>query len=178
MPLSPYTYSPRKGPSLAKVLLVLFIFSTALIYAVDWYSDNRPNPIDERLHDLGYPTEGYIALKENGSLILKYAEGKLVVKTGDYLNYYPLTAEEAYTIARQHFAPINQKLKAAGINIRFFVKGESLIEKESAGQRYWCFEVWQDHDGTKLNTYNIICVNRQTRTVKIESPFDAISLEG
>jgi len=177
MPLSPYTYSPRKGPSLAKVLLVLFIFSTALVYAVDWYSDNRPNPIDERLHELGYPHQGYIAIKENDSLIIKYAEGKLVVKTGDYLNYYPVTAEEAYTIARQHFAPINQKLKAAGIKIQFFIKPETLSEKEKAGQRYWCFEVWENHDGTKLNTYNMICINRESKTTMIESPFE-ISLEG
>ena len=176
MHLSPYNYSRRKGPSLAKVLLVLFIFSTAIVYAVDWYSDNRPNPIEEKLHDFGYPDEGYITMQENGSLLIKYAGGKLVVKTGDYLEYYPVTAEEALLLARQHFAPLNQKLKAAGINIRFFVKEESLVEKEKAGQRYWCFEVWQDHDGTKLNTYNIICVNRKTKTVKIESPFEGLSL--
>ena len=174
MHLSPYNYSRRKGPSLAKVLLVLFIFSTIIIYAVDWYSDNRPNPIEERLHDLGYPDEGYITTQENGSLIIKYAGGTLAVKTGDYMEYYPVTAEEALQLARQHFAPLNQKLKAAGLKIRFFVKEESLMEKEKSGRRYWCFEVWQDYDGTKLNTYNIICVNRKTKTTTIESPFERL----
>lgn len=178
MSLSPYTYSPRKGPSLAKILLVLFIFSTLIIYAAKEYVDNRPNPLEKRLWELGYPKEGFIAHMENSTLILKYAGGLLVTKTGQHIEYYNITAEQAYTLARQHFAAINQKLKEANIDIRFFVKPETLTEKEKARQRYWCFEIWQEVQGTKLNTHNIICVNRQTKTVTIESPFKAISLEG
>ncbi|MFA4647870.1 hypothetical protein P8X24_11610 [Pyrococcus kukulkanii] len=174
MALSPYTYSPKQ-PSLGKILLVLFIFATLTIYAVKYYLDNRPSKLEERLYELGYPRTGFIAVKQNESVLIKYPDGSLVVKTGMHIEYYPVTAEEALLLARQHFAPINQKLKEHGLNIRFFIKEETLSEKVKRDQRYWCFEVWQDRDGTKLNTYNYICVNRQTKAVIIESPF-SISL--
>ncbi|ALM74842.1 hypothetical protein [Thermococcus barophilus] len=175
MSLSPYTYSPRQ-PSLAKILLALFIFSTLIVYAAKEYIDNRPSKLEERLWKLGYPKEGFIAYKENSTLILKYAGGLLVAKTGQHLEFYNVTAEEAYTLARQHFAPINQKLKEANIDIQFFVKPETLTEKEKKTGWYWCFEVWQEVQGTKLNTYNLVCVNRKTGSIVVESPFEAISL--
>ncbi|AEC52228.1 hypothetical protein PNA2_1313 [Pyrococcus sp. NA2] len=174
MALSPYTIS-RREPSLGRILLVLFIFTTLTIYAVKYYLDNRLSPIEKRLYELGYPRKGFIATKENSSLVIKYADGSIVLKTGMHIDYYPVTAEEALLLARQHFAPINQRLKEYGLKIRFFIKEKTLTEKVKGDQRYWCFEVWQDRDGTKLNTYNYICVNRQTKAVIIESPF-SISL--
>ncbi|NJE09244.1 hypothetical protein E3E31_12070 [Thermococcus sp. M39] len=177
MTLSPYTISPRQ-PSLAKIILALFIFSTLIIYAVDSYFDERPSKLEKRLWELGYPKESYIAMKVNNTLELRYAGGLLVVKTGQHLEYYNITAEQAYTLARQHFAPINQKLKEANIDIRFFVKPETLTEKRKKTGWYWCFEVWQEVQGTKLNTYNLVCVNRKTGAVIVESPLKAIALQG
>jgi len=172
--LSPYNYSPKQ-PSLARILLFLFIFAMLTVYSVKYYLDNRPSKLEDRLYELGYPREGFIAVKQNESVIIKYPDGSIVVKTGMHIEYYPVTAEEALLLARQHFAPINQKLKEYDLDIRFFIKEETLSEKVKGEQRYWCFEVWQDRDGTKLNTYNYVCVNRQTKAVVIESPF-SISL--
>ena len=174
MTLSPYNYSPKQ-PSLARILLVLFIFATLTIYSVKYYLDNRPSKLEKRLYELGYPREGFIATKENSSVIIKYPDGSIVVKTGIHIEHYPVTAEKALLLARQYFAPINQKLKEYDLDIRFFIKEETLSEKVKGEQRYWCFEVWQDRGGTKLNTYNYVCVNRQTKAIVIESPF-SISL--
>lgn len=119
------------------------------------------DPIKERLYELGYPDQGFIFTNST----IKWADGHLTIVQGTYIEDYPVTAEQAYEIARQYLASYNKKLEK--YNYKLYPDKETLTEKEKDGQRYWVFEL-------KLKTGNsdffagFIWVNRKTGTVSVK----------
>jgi len=155
-------YAHRSSPSFSKVILRLFTV-VALIFLL-WFSYstfNEKDPLKERLYQLGYPTSGYIV--QNGSIL--WSDGHLTIVQGAYVKDYPITAEQAYEIARNYLASYNQKLKQYGYKLE--PKKESLTEKDRDGQKYWVFEL-RLKAGSNDMFAGFIWINRQTGTVMVK----------
>jgi len=156
-------YAHRSSPSFSKVILRLFaIVSIIFLLHFSYSTFNEKNPIQERLYELGYPTEGFIFTNNT----IFWADGHLTKIQGAYVEDYPITAEQAYEIVRNYLADYNQRLKEYDSSYHLEPKAESLTEVEENGNLYWKFEVWLHTGGSKVFA-GFAYVNRKTGTVKM-----------
>ena len=152
----------RSSPSFPKVILRLFA-AVALIFLL-WFgysTFNETDPLKERLYELGYPENGHII---QGNKIL-WSDGHLTILQGEYIENYPVTAEQAYNIVLQYLASYNAKLKQ--YDYKLYPKKSSLTEKEKDGQLYWVFEL-KLKAGRDSMFAGFAWVNRKTGTVDIK----------
>jgi hypothetical protein len=155
-------YAHRSTPSFSKVILRLFTGITIIFLLYFSYSTfAEHDPIKERLYQLGYPTENFIFTNNT----IKWADGHLTIVQGAYVEDYPITAEQAYEIARNYLASYNKKLEK--YNYKLYPDKKTLAEKEKDGQRYWVFGLKLDTGGSKLFA-GFIWVNRKTGAVSVK----------
>jgi len=152
----------RSSPSFSKVILRLFaVVMVVLLLYYGYTAFHQTDPIKERLYQLGYPESGHIV--ENGKIL--WSDGHLTILQGDYIENYPITAEQAYNIVLQYLASYNAKLKQYGYKLE--PKKSSLTEKEKDGQLYWVFELKLKSDRNSMFA-GFAWVNRKTGTVEIK----------
>ncbi|WP_297489419.1 hypothetical protein [Thermococcus sp.] len=155
-------YAHRSSPSFSKVILRLFAILVIIFLLYFGYSTfNEHDLLRERLYHLGYPESGHII---QGDKIL-WSDGHLTILQGEYVENYPITAEQAYNIVLQYLASYNAKLRQYGYKLE--PKKSSLTEKEKSGQLYWVFELKLKSDRTSMFA-GFVWVNRKTGTVEIK----------
>ncbi|NJF24543.1 hypothetical protein [Thermococcus sp. Bubb.Bath] len=155
-------YAHRSSPSFSRVILRLFLLISVILGSYYAYSAfHQVDPLQARLHALGYPEKGFIMTGN----IIRWADGHLTVMQGDYVENYPITAAAAYSAAENYLAPYNLKLKAHGYALK--VKESSLTEMEKDGQKYFVFEVQLDTGRNSLFA-GMVWVNRKTGTVSLK----------
>lgn len=155
-------YAHRSSPSFSKVLLRLFAAVSIIFLLYFGYSTfNEHDPLRERLYHLGYPESGHII---QGDKIL-WSDGHLTILQGEYVENYPITAEQAYNIVLQYLASYNAKLRQYGYKLE--PKKSSLTEKEKDDQLYWVFELKLKSDRDSMFA-GFAWVNRKTGTVEIK----------
>ncbi|AMM53486.1 hypothetical protein [Pyrococcus kukulkanii] len=152
-------------PSFAKVILRIFILVIIVMLGYQVHAVNKPDPIRERLYELGYPDEGFIFSNNT----IRWSDGHLTILEGDYIEDYPITATQAYEILRNYLADYNQKLKEHDMRIEPDPK--SLSEKEEDDNYYWVFEVYV-YSGSSKFFAGLAYVNRRTGAVKIKGLLD------
>ena len=156
-------YAHRSSPSFSRVILRLFTVLAIIFLLYFSYSTfAEHNPLKERLYELGYPESGYIFT--NNTIL--WSDGHLTKIQGDYVDDYPITAEQAYEIVRNYLADYNQKLKKYDSSYYLAPKAKSLTEVEENGNLYWKFEVWLHTGGSRIFA-GFALVNRKTGTVQI-----------
>ncbi len=155
-------YAHHSSHSFSKVILRLFAITSIIFLLYFSYSTfAEHDQIKERLYQLGYPTKGYIFTNDT----IKWADGHLTVVQGDYIDDYPITAEQAYNIALQYLASYNEKLRK--YNYHLYPKRSTLTEKTKDGQRYWVFEL-RLKAGSNDMFAGFVWVNRKTGTVEVK----------
>ena len=159
-------YAHRSSPSFSKVILRLFAVIAIIFLLHFGYSTfAEHDKITERLHELGYPREGYIFTNNS----IRWADGHLTVIEGAYVEDYPITAEQAYDIVRNYLASYNKKLEKYDMKLE--PEKESLTEREENDNKYWVFEV-NIKKGSNRIFAGLAYVNRRTGTVKMKGLLD------
>nr|WP_216082421.1 hypothetical protein [Pyrococcus abyssi]QFN51302.1 conserved pT26-2 family protein [Pyrococcus abyssi] len=153
------------SPSLSKVLVRIFLITIATMLIYQVHAVNEPDPIRERLYELGYPDEGFIFTNNT----IRWSDGHITLLEGDYIEDYPITATQAYNILRNYLAEYNQKLKKYDMEIKPDPK--SLAEKKEGNNIYWIFEVYI-HSGSSKFFAGLAYVNRKTGAVSIKGLLD------
>ncbi|AEH25093.1 hypothetical protein [Pyrococcus yayanosii] len=158
-------YAHRPSPSFSKVILRLFAIVSIVFLLYYGYSTFAENELQKRLYELGYPTEGFIVVNNT----MKFADGHIVRFEGNYVEDYPITAEEALNILNNYLAEYNLKLKKYDMRIEPEIK--SMSEKEENGKLYWVFELYIKKGSSKFFA-GLAYVERKQGLVKIKGLLD------
>ncbi|NJE06631.1 hypothetical protein E3E35_10585 [Thermococcus sp. GR7] len=157
-------YAHRPSPSFSKIIFRLFsLVSIIFLLHFSYSTFAEHDPLKERLYELGYPESGYIFTNDT----IRWADGHLTVFQGAYVEDYPITAEQAYEIARNYLASYNKKLKEYDSSYYLEPEKKSLTEKEEDSNKYWVFEVYLHAGGNNVFA-GFAYVNRKTGTVKMK----------
>lgn len=156
-------FSPSPYPSVFSVGLRVFLVVAMLVGGYLAYANfYSTTDLEKALYRLGYPKEGYIV--ENGTV--RFADGHIAIQQGDYLETYPITAQEALNRAQQYLADYNMKLKQ--YNMRLVIDPESLTEKKEGQRLYWVFSL-RLKKGTGSGWFvGTVWVDRKTGLVKVK----------
>jgi len=156
-------FSPSPSPSVISVGVRVFLVVALLVGGYLAYTAFcSTSPLEKRLYQLGYPSEGYIV--ENGTI--RFADGHIAIMRGAYLETYPITAREALNRAEQYLADYNLKLKQ--YNMKLIIDPESLTEKQDGQQLYWVFSLRLKKGIGKGWPVGTIWVNRKTGLVMVK----------
>lgn len=156
---------PHSNPSFFKVIsrIFLFVFLISLIYY--YHATFAENELQKRLYELGYPKEGFIVYNST----LRFADGHIVRFEGNYVETYPITAEEALNRLNNYLAEYNLKLKKYKMKIEPEIK--SMDEKEENGKLYWVFELYIKKGNSKFFA-GLAYVERKEGLIKIKGLLD------
>lgn len=153
------------NPSFGQVIAKIFAIVSIIFLLHFGYSTFAENELQKRLYELGYPAEGFIVVDNT----MKFADGHLVRFEGNYVETYPITAQEALNRLNNYLAEYNLKLKRYDMRIEPEIK--SLSEKEENGKLYWVFEVYVKKGSSKFFA-GFAYVNRKTGAVKMKGLLD------
>ena len=158
---------PQSSPSFGRVIVTLFliVFSiTAIVYAHSTFSASK---LEKRLYELGYPTDGFIVYNNT----MRFSDGHIVRFEGNYVETYPITAEEALNRLNNYLADYNLKLKQYKMKIE--PKVETMDEKEENGKLYWVFELYlKKNNGGGGFFAGLAYVDRKEGLIKIKGLLD------
>ena len=129
------------------------------------HSTFTENELQKRLYELGYPTEGFIVVNNT----MKFTDGHIVRFEGNYVETYPITAQEALNRLNNYLAEYNLKLKKYDMRIEPEIK--SLSEKEEDGKLYWVFELYIKKGSSKFFV-GLAYVERKQGLIKIKGLLD------
>ncbi|ALM76215.1 hypothetical protein [Thermococcus barophilus] len=153
------------NPSFFSVTAKIFAIVSLIFLLYFAHSTFAENELQKRLYELGYPTEGFIVVNNT----MKFADGHIVRFEGNYVEDYPITAEEALNILNNYLAEYNLKLKKYDMRIEPEIK--SLSEKEENGKLYWVFELYIKKGSSKFFA-GLAYVERKQGLVKIKGLLD------
>lgn len=158
----------KSSPSPASVILKIFAITFIIFVIMLYHNYNKPDELEKRLYELGYPREGYIVL--NGTV--KFSDGHMIKFEGSHIEAYPITAGEALKKAKEQLDYYNEKLEK--YNLKLEVDTKSLNEVEENGKYYFVFEIYlKKTKGVGKGFFaGFVYVDRQTGLVKSRGLLD------
>ncbi|MBO8175192.1 MAG: hypothetical protein H0Z18_08035 [Thermococcus sp.] len=155
----------HSNPSFGRVIAKIFAIVSLIFLLYFAHSTFAENELQKRLYELGYPTEGFIVVNNT----MKFADGHIVRFEGNYVETYPITAQEALNRLNNYLAEYNLKLKKYNMRIEPEIK--SMSEKEENGKLYWVFELYIKKGSSKFFA-GLAYVERKEGLIKIKGLLD------
>ena len=155
----------HSNPSFFSVISRIFI-ALAIIFLIHFATSTfAESELEKRLYELGYPTEGFILYNNT----MKFSDGHIVRFEGNYVETYPITAEEALNRLMNYLADYNKKLEQYDMKIEPKIK--TMSEKEENGKLYWVFELYIKKGSSEIFA-GLAYVERKEGLIKIKGPLD------
>ena len=155
----------HSNPSFFSVISRIFI-ALAIIFLIHFATSTfAESELEKRLYELGYPTEGFILYNNT----MKFSDGHIVRFEGNYVETYPITAEEALNRLMNYLADYNKKLEQYDMKIEPKIK--TMSEKEENGKLYWVFELYIKKGSSEIFA-GLAYVERKEGLIKIKGLLD------
>lgn len=144
-----------------KVIAIIFI---AILLVEVYLTYLKPDPLEKRLYELGYPTEGVII--QNNTL--KFSDGHIAVIEGAYIKTYSVTAAEAINRVEQYLADVNLVYERYA-HVKVVPKVETLTEKVDGDRRYWVVELVLKKGHRELFPQGYAFIDRESGLVEVKN---------
>ena len=155
----------HSNPSFFSVISRIFAI-VSIIFLIHFATSTfAESELEKRLYELGYPTEGFILYNNT----MKFSDGHIVRFEGNYVETYPITAEEALNRLMNYLADYNKKLEQYDMKIEPKIK--TMSEKEENGKLYWVFELYI-RKGSNEFFAGLAYVDRKEGLIKIKGLLD------